>query len=404
VGRVSLQEAGIGGWQPPDPAPPSAPAGADPAARLAQAAATAAGAAHDARAALASIFAARAAAARLERRLRYAAAVGAVIVLVIVSLSISAWQRAAAERRAQAARATATAQAQVARVTATAQAQVARVTATAQAQDARATATAQAPIVRATMEAMGLDPSAIIDGALLVFVPAGEFTMGSDDGNSDEQPAHTVYLDAFAIDRTEVTNAQYARCVQAGACRPPGSSSSYTRANYFADPRYADHPVIYVSWDDARAYCAWAGRRLPTEAEWEKAARGTDGRTYPWGDEWDASKANTSEAGPGDTTPVGAYPQGASPYGALDMAGNVWEWVADWYGEDYYRESPGENPLGPASGTNRVVRGGSWATFSGSLAPPTVTGSPQTIATAMWGSVVPARIDPGLLDAGLLGC
>jgi formylglycine-generating enzyme required for sulfatase activity len=184
--------------------------------------------------------------------------------------------------------------------------------------------------------------------------------MGSDDGNSDEQPAHTVYLDAFAIDRTEVTNAQYARCVQAGACRPPGSSSSYTRANYFADPRYADHPVIYVSWDDARAYCAWAGRRLPTEAEWEKAARGTDGRTYPWGDEWDASKANTDEAGVGDTTPVGAYPAGASPYGALDMAGNVWEWVADWYGEDYYRESPGENPLGPASGTNRVVRGGSW--------------------------------------------
>jgi formylglycine-generating enzyme required for sulfatase activity len=364
VGRVSLQEAGIGGWQPPDPAPPSAPAGADPAARLAQAAATAAGAAHDARAAQASIFAARAAAARLERRLRYAAAVGAVIVLVVVSLSISAWQRAAAERRAQAARATATAQVQA---TATAQAQAARATAIAEAQAARATATVEAPIVRATVEAMGLNPDAmgvsLIDGALLVFVPAGEFTMGSDDGGSDERPAHTVYLDAFAIDRTEVTNAQYARCVQAGACRPPDPSRSSTRADYFADPRYADYPVIYVSWDDARAYCAWAGRRLPTEAEWEKAARGTDGRTYPWGDEWDASKANTDEAGPGDTTPVGAYPQGASPYGALDMAGNVWEWVADWYGANYYRESPGENPLGPASGAYRVVRGGSWNNY-----------------------------------------
>jgi serine/threonine protein kinase/formylglycine-generating enzyme required for sulfatase activity len=186
----------------------------------------------------------------------------------------------------------------------------------------------------------------------MVYVPAGEFTMGSDE-HSDEQPVHTVYLDAFYIDKTEVTNAQYRECVEAGACDTPSKTTNYDDADY------AQHPVVYVSWDDADAYCRWAGKRLPTEAEWEKAARGTDGRTYPWGEGIDCDHAQYSECG-GRTVSVGSKPKGASPYGALDMAGNVWEWVSDWYGEDYYSQSPARNPPGPDSGKLRVLRGGSW--------------------------------------------
>jgi formylglycine-generating enzyme required for sulfatase activity len=184
-------------------------------------------------------------------------------------------------------------------------------------------------------------PARSEDGAEMVLVPAGEFTMGSND-SSDEKPPHRVHLDAFAIDKYEATNALYRRCVQAGRCREPEWNESGSKFNVVtgSDAHYkrlgdalsaAHHPVVGVSWDDAAAYCAWAGKRMPTEAEWEKAARGTDGRKYPWGEQWDASRANSSESKLNKTTPVGSYPNGVSPYGAHDMAGNVWEWVADWY-------------------------------------------------------------------------
>jgi serine/threonine-protein kinase len=204
-----------------------------------------------------------------------------------------------------------------------------------------------------------------------VYVPLGEFIMGSDEGESDEQPVHTVYLDAFHIDRTEVTNAQYQKCVEAGACQVPISCEGGEPT--YGDVSKADHAVICVNWNDARAYCAWAGKRLPTEAEWEKVARGTDGRTYPWGNTSDGSRLNfcdrncqfdwkdsNADDDYAQTAPVGSYPQGASPYGALDMAGNVWEWVADWYDSGYYSQSPARNPPGPDSGEYRVLRGGSW--------------------------------------------
>ena len=194
----------------------------------------------------------------------------------------------------------------------------------------------------------------------MIYVPAGEFIMGSEDGENDERPQHKVQLDAFHIDKHEVTNAQYKLCVDAGVCNPPSSNRSRSRDSYYGNPAYEDYPVIYVSWHDADAYCRWAGGRLPTEAEWEKAARGTDGRKYPWGNTWDASKVNSREAGPGDTTAVGSYPGGASPFGVLDMAGNVWEWCQDWYDGDYYASSPQHDPQGPGSGEHRVVRGGSW--------------------------------------------
>ncbi len=193
-----------------------------------------------------------------------------------------------------------------------------------------------------------------------VLVPAGEFRMGTAGGSGDETPQHTVYLDAFQIDRTEVTNALYAQCVAAGVCTAPSSVNSNKRSSYYGNSQFANYPVINVSWEDARKYCAWSGGRLPTEAEWEKAARGTDGRAYPWGNESPDAQRCNFDRNIGDTTPVGGYPAGASPYGALDMAGNVWEWTADWYAEEYYATSPAANPQGPATGDARVLRGGSW--------------------------------------------
>jgi formylglycine-generating enzyme required for sulfatase activity len=210
----------------------------------------------------------------------------------------------------------------------------------------------------------------------MVLIPAGEFTMGRSakdeftgcqalnqecqlSGFMDEEPIHKLVLDAFSIDKTEVTNALYQACEEQGACTPPQESNSNTQANYYGNPEFDNYPVIYITWDQAKTYCEWRGARLPTEAEWEKAARGTDGRTYPWGENIDESFANFNY-GVGDTTAAGSYEKGKSPYGIYDMAGNVWEWVADWYSETYYGKPPTENPTGPVAGEMRVLRGGSW--------------------------------------------
>ena len=200
-------------------------------------------------------------------------------------------------------------------------------------------------------------------GEILVYVPKGEFTMGSD-VNSDEQPIHKVYLDAFWIDQTEVTNKQYKACVDAGTCEPPSSTNSYTHPSYYGNPEFDDYPVIYVNWDKANRYCeVWTGTGgdLPTEAQWEKAARGTDARTYPWGNDAPNKDLLNYNSIVGDTTKVGNYKTVKSFYGTYDMAGNVWEWANDWYDETYYKSSnSSNNPLGPESGQYRVLRGGSW--------------------------------------------
>ena len=199
----------------------------------------------------------------------------------------------------------------------------------------------------------------------MVLVPAGEFTMGSDSGNKDEKPAHTVYLDAFYIDKFETTNAQYQICVGADWCTPPINTGSASRSSYYNNPQYVDYPVIYVDWFMANTYCEWRGARLPTEAEWEKAARGMDERPYPWGQNWSENTrcdyANSLDC-EGDTVSVGSYERGKSFYGVYDMAGNVWEWVFDWYDDGYYASAGArdDNPQGPSGGNQHVIRGGSW--------------------------------------------
>jgi formylglycine-generating enzyme required for sulfatase activity len=192
----------------------------------------------------------------------------------------------------------------------------------------------------------------------MVLVPAGEFLMGSWTGDADERPVRRVYLDAYFFDKDQLTVGEYAKFLDATSHSVPADWNIMSRA------MHKNRPVVNVDWADAAAYCKWAGKRQPTEAEWEKAARGTDGRTYPWGDEPPTKfhgnmnkELWNSHMG---LTPVGMFEDGKSPYGINDMAGNVWEWVSDWYDDDYYHTAPSRNPTGPAMGISKVVRGGSW--------------------------------------------
>jgi formylglycine-generating enzyme required for sulfatase activity len=223
------------------------------------------------------------------------------------------------------------------------------------------------PTARPDNAKAGDERSAKADGMAQVFIPDGSFQMGGVDSDAqpDEKPLHKVTLTGFWMDKVEVTNYMYSLCVQAGACDPPREFKSATRDNYFTSPDFQDYPVIYVSWQDANNYCTWAGRRLPTEAEWEYAARGSaDYRRFPWGEESPTNSLANYDYQFGDTTRVGSFPSGASPFGVLDLAGNVWEWVSDFYSPTYYSGAPEANPTGPVAGANgprKVIRGGSWA-------------------------------------------
>ena len=189
------------------------------------------------------------------------------------------------------------------------------------------------------------------DEMVQVFVPAGEFTMGS-----GEEHRHKVYLDSFWMDRVEVTNSMYLKCMQAGGCTPPVSDNVY-----YNKWIYRNHPIVYIAWYQAEAYCEWTDRRLPTEAEWEKAARGTNWRSYPWGfSDPNPRLANYAETMIHESVSSFSYPLGASPYGVLNMSGNVREWVADWYDPHYYEVSPYANPKGPETGKEKSLRSGSY--------------------------------------------
>jgi formylglycine-generating enzyme required for sulfatase activity len=216
-----------------------------------------------------------------------------------------------------------------------------------------------------------------VDGAVLVEIPAGSFTMGADpevgmkiceisrngcalEDFEDESPIHEVILNEYWIYQTEVINDQYRQCVDSSGCTLPAFLEFYDQ------DLFAGHPAVYVSWYQADVYCQWAGGRLPTEAEWEKAARGDYARLFPWGDNPECGYANLKGCTHGLTSEVGSFPDGGSPYGVLDLAGNAAEWVSDWYDPDFYQISPTENPTGPIEGEMKVARGGSWKNpFSG---------------------------------------
>ena len=201
-------------------------------------------------------------------------------------------------------------------------------------------------------------PLARQDDRSMVLVPAGEFLMGSLTGDLDEQPVRRVYLDAYFFDKDHLTVGQYAKFLEATSHNVPSEWNIMSRA------MHKNRPVVNVEWADAAAYCTWAGKRQPTEAEWEKAARGIDGRTYPWGDEPPSKFHGNMKKELWNNhmglTPVGTFGDGKSPYGVNDMAGNVWEWVSDWYDPNYYSTAPLRNPTGPPTGSHKVVRGGSW--------------------------------------------
>lgn len=193
----------------------------------------------------------------------------------------------------------------------------------------------------------------------MAVVPAGEFLMGTEDGLPDARPLHRVYLSGYLIDRYEVTNSQYRQCVDGGSCAAPKDREA------FDDGERKQHPVVNVTWSQARSYCQWAGKRLPTEAEWEKVARGTDGRRYPWGNsetviEQHRPKGNEAKLTANGTEPVGTHTSSASPYGVYGLVGSISEWVKDWYADDFYAVSSARDPQGPLRGSFRVLRGAGW--------------------------------------------
>jgi formylglycine-generating enzyme required for sulfatase activity len=217
--------------------------------------------------------------------------------------------------------------------------------------------TSQAPPTDAALGDTWVRP---IDQMVVIYVPGGTFPMGSEksdrNAQSNEFPQHTIALDSFWLDQIEVSAGQFRQCIDAGACRVPLCDWGNPTND---DNPQDSQPVVCVNWHGAQAYCEWVGARLPTEAEWEYAARGSQGHIYPWGN--DAPSCDRANYGDcvGGTTVTGSYPSGATWCGALDMAGNVWEWVADWYDENYYAESPFQNPGGPATGSRKILRGGS---------------------------------------------
>jgi sulfatase modifying factor 1 len=188
-----------------------------------------------------------------------------------------------------------------------------------------------------------------IDGGIALWIPAGPFTMGSNRGKLNERPIHRVHVDGYYMDLCPITNLQFQTFLEA---------TSYANSTVPPSLDQPDHPAVNISWDDAQAYCRWADKRLPSEAEWEKAAAGLSGGIYSWGDQFDAGKASVLGNGFRGSAPVGNLPDATSPFGLLDMSGNVWEWVGDWYGERYYGSSPSANPHGPQDGSERVLRGG----------------------------------------------